>query len=308
MKSSSRKRDWDDTFVWMFVNLIVSFLISLISIRFNIDNFQSLILGFLSFLSLSLAQLTFITSSFKNEATIITSETRERVLIDAEFKALNLDSYLLELVREIAHISGNILNAGSRKKVDNLGLSSLFDRQALETLEFCLQNLKYLSDGNLRFKKELSDIRWKEIMGALHTSYFTTNVLGNPDSLGQKDLLAYIEPQKKAIERGCKIERIFIYKDEKELQQYDKVIEEQKKIGIFVKVISLNNYDNGEQRYLSEIIGCSDFAIIDGEYVYITVTDNSFSRTKYIELTNNKERLRAAKALFNSVSSIAVER
>ncbi len=308
MKISSRKRGWDDTFVWMFVNLIASFLISLISIRFNIDNFQSLILGFLSFLSLSLAQLTFITSSFKNEATIITSEIRERVLVDAEFKALNLDSYLLELVREIAHISGNIINTSNRKTVDSLGLRSLFDSQAVETLEFCLQNLKYLFNGNLRFKKELSDIRWKEIMEALHTSYFTTNVLGNPDSLGQKDLLAYIEVQKRAIERGCQIERIFIYQDEEELQQYNKVIEEQKKIGILVKVISLNDYDNGEQKYLSEIIGCSDFAIIDGEYVYITVTDNSFSRTKYIEVTNNKERLKAAKSLFNSLSGIGVER
>jgi hypothetical protein len=306
MKSKSsifQKFDLSDPFNATFASFLLSIISSLLAAQFKFDPYQCTVLGLLVFIALSLLQLSFTFFSFNKNSIGIITEIKKIVHLDAEFKKLNLD-----LVKKIVYLSGTIkeMDIRSGSLIGDLsGIGSLFDEQINNSLSACLEELSDLLDGRLIYKKNASSRMWINVMNVIHSSYLTTNILSNQSSFGQKDDSTYLEPQRKAIERGVHIERIFIYEDQRELDQYQEVIQKQKSMGVKVKVLSKEDYNLSEQEDLSRSIGCSDFAIVDGNYVYITFSDNSLTRTDYIEITKNPKRLKAAKTLFQSINPLA---
>ncbi|MEO1429612.1 MAG: hypothetical protein AAFV71_11205 [Cyanobacteria bacterium J06633_8] len=288
-------------YFWTVFNFLASIIAALLSGKLNLNSYESFLVGLILFIALSLLQQLYSLASLNKRL--------DRLLIAEEFKGLKINSDIYYLIKDLSNASIEALDNKKYNKVqirnDTDGLSALFCNQVFEELSKCLSKIQDLADGNLVFNKELGRLNWRKVMTALKHTYKTTNILSNKDTFGRNGKgTTFYNLQEKAIkDRKCDIERIFIYKDWDELKESQELIRDQIEAGIKVRIISMDEYDNEENMILSERLGCSDFAIIDDNYVYTTSADTSLRKTTYIRITSNKEKLRTARELYSSVSS-----
>jgi hypothetical protein len=110
--------------------------------------------------------------------------------------------------------------------------------------------------------------------------------------------------QKEKIASNCRIERIFLIEDKKEVGKLKKVMDQQSEIGIDVRYISRAEINNDRINELSRRLKTLDFAIVDGAWLFLSELDEN-RRVNSVGATNNPEKVSIAKDLFKEIYHLA---
>lgn len=230
-------------------------------------------------------------------------EADKKLSLNYTFREISANPQLKDALERISTLSLKAVSLHQHNNSDS-GIYKIFRNQTFQYLSDCESNVKNASLGVIRIQKEMSNVFWIEIINNIQRSYKTTNIINEfSDSFGQKKEKAFLDAQKKMCEKigSNNVKRIFIYETEQQIENRKTLLKKQQEIGVYVKTLSLDNYNQLGQEHWSSIIGCSDFAIIDDEFVYITVVDDTTKKSAFVQLTNEQVKLDAAKKLFKLI-------
>jgi len=264
---------------------------------------DAFLFGIITFTLSSIAQLIWEFDKLSGNLSSSFLEADKKLSLNSTFLEISANPQLRSAIEKIALYALKGLALHHYNNSDS-GVYKIFRNEVFRHLLDCESSVKNASLGVIRIPREMSNVFWLRVIASIEHSYRTTNLITSfSDSFGQKSEKAFLDIQQKISNKVGKenFRRIFIYETEELLQSKADLLNRQCDAGLSVKALSLESYNRLGQEQWSSKIGCSDFAIIDDEFVYITVVDDTTRKSTYVELTNDPVRLEAARILFELI-------
>ncbi len=205
---------------------------------------------------------------------------------------------------EIAKFFTTFADAAQASGRADIEFSALATDWALNHLVvYAHEQLARIAQGRLPVKNRapVRDFWQRNVFGRATHKIWTTNVGKPGDTMGSNATDSLLTPQKKAIERGVQITRIFVYDTEisdDEARKRRLVMRQQLDAGIAVRTISDKNFKaKADSENAESNIGSTDFMVIDDKHVYLTYpADNDEISAEYVNGSRHSRVLAAALA------------